>query len=146
MVFAFSTLAVVNTDIWSWVCERGSGVRRLAMCLGCSDPREIVSHGLCAKCNMQSRRAEEKKGEPSWLIGPDRSQSKSQRELNRLRVNFAKMVALLDETPTSGLVLKDEDYAAVKSRLLAAIDRINDLQKLTVNPESELTVNAEIEA
>jgi hypothetical protein len=37
---------------------------------------------------MQSRRAEEKKDGPAWLSGPDRSQGREQRDLNRIKVNF----------------------------------------------------------
>jgi hypothetical protein len=119
--------------------------RNVNACTNCGDDREIVSHGLCQKCLMANRRASEREQEPSWLVGPDRSQNKSQRELNRMRVNFSKMVALLDECPTSNAVLATESYDAVKCILIAAIDQINKMEKLTVNPKSPLTVNSEAE-
>jgi hypothetical protein len=50
------------------------------------------------------------------------------------------MVSLLDEVPISNAVLPDTEYEAVKSILIAGLDRINQMQKLTVNAETELTV------
>jgi hypothetical protein len=118
----------------------GQMVRRLDKCLNCGDPREIVSRGLCAKCLMRNRRSDEKRGEPPWLSGPDRSQNRQQRELTRMRVNFSRMLALLEETPTSSLILPTEEYEIIKSLLITGIDRINNLQKLTVNSNLKLTV------
>jgi hypothetical protein len=138
-------------------------VRSTAKCLKCGDPREIVSHGLCAKCLMQNRRAEEKAGDPSWTAGPDRSQRREQRDLNKMGANFFKMLVMLSETPISNLVVTDEEFEAVKSRIVTWIGRIYAMQKvpdtrgptiqsskngkpkLTVIPESELPVNTESE-
>lgn len=116
-------------------------MRRIDACVNCGALREIMSRGLCAKCKMAHTRAEDKRGEPKWLVGPDRSQNKSHRDLNRMRVNFSKMVALLDETAISNAVLPAEQYEAIKAILIGGIDRINAMQKLTVNLESQLTVN-----
>ncbi len=117
-------------------------MRRVDRCLNCGDQRELVSHGLCAKCLMQHRRAAERQGELGWLAGPDRSQNRSQRELNRARVNFARMLALLDDTPTCSMILSGETYLRMKADLIAGINSINALQKLTVHSESKLTVNS----
>jgi hypothetical protein len=120
-------------------------MRTVANCLNCDEPHEIVSHGLCAKCLMQQRRAQDQAGDPPWAVGPDRSQSRSQRELNKMRLNFSRMVALLDEAPISAAVLPAASYGAIKAFLIGGIDRINAMQKLTVNPENQLTVNTEAE-
>lgn len=136
----------------------------MAKCLKCGDPREIVSHGLCAKCLMQNRRAEEKTGDPSWMAGPHRTQRREQRDLNKMGVNFFKMLVMLADTPISNLVVTDEEFQKVKSLIVGWLGRIHAMQKapdtrgptiqspkngkgkLTVIPESELTVNTESEA
>jgi hypothetical protein len=116
-------------------------MRRVDVCLNCQDPREIVSHGLCARCLMAHRRAEEKTSEPTSIIGPDRSQHKAQRDLNKMGVNFFKMLLALTETPISALIVTDEEYEIVKANLITWIGRIHDRQKLTVlTQESKLTV------
>jgi hypothetical protein len=98
--------------------------RRQDACGNCGVERDIVSNGLCAKCYMRERR-----DQPAWLAGPDRSQNKAQRELNRRRVAFSKMLALLDEAAISKAAMQTTDYEAIKSILIAAIDRINTMQK-----------------
>lgn len=118
-------------------------MRMIDKCLNCQERREIVSHGLCAKCLMRQRRAREKRFEPEWISHPDRSQTQQQRELNHMRVNFSRMLALLDDSKTSNLIAKDDEYQIVRDILITWIDDINKRQKLTVNPESELTVNSE---
>jgi hypothetical protein len=90
---------------------------------------------------MQHRRNAEKQGEPGWLAGPDRTQRREQRDLNRMGVNFFKMLVMLSETPISNLIVTDEEFAAVKSRIVTWIGRIHACQ-LTVNPELKLTVNS----
>src|ERR1700688_4079729 len=104
-------------------------MRQIGSCMNCGKERALVAHSLCAKCYMQGWRAEEKNSEPSW-IGPDQTQHKSQKELNRMRVNFAKMVSLLDDSPTSNIVLPPDEHALIKGLLIAAIDKINQMQGL----------------
>lgn len=137
-------------------------MRKTDNCLNCGDPREIVSHGLCAKCMMQQRRAEEKADDPSWMTGPDRSQRREQRDLNKMGVTFFKILVMLAETPISNLVVTDEEFERVKSLIVLWLGRIHDMQKnpdkcgptiqskngkpkLSVIPEPELTVNPEPE-
>jgi hypothetical protein len=120
--------------------------RRRGPCLNCSFVRDLVSHGLCARCNQARRLQKEKEGEPSWLQGPDRSQNKEQRDLNRYRVNYSKILALMADTPNSNRILSDPEYDLVRGIFIRAIDRINSMQhpqKLTVNKESKLTVDSD---
>jgi hypothetical protein len=133
-------------------------MRTTAKCLQCGDSREIVSHGLCDRCLMQNRRAEEKASDPPWLAGPDRTQRREQRDLNKMGATFFKMLVMLADAPISNLVVTDEEFEAVKFRIVTWIGRIHQMQKapdtcgspikpskngkgkLTVIPESELTV------
>lgn len=120
-------------------------MRSVSECANCQELREITSHGLCQKCLMKQRRAREKANEPSWAVCPDRSQSRQQKELNKMRTNCSRMLELLDGTRISTYVLPDENYREIKRMLITAIDRIDQMQwpGLTVNSEtSELTVNS----
>jgi hypothetical protein len=120
-------------------------MRHRDICRDCGQEKEIVADGRCHKCDMRKRRAEQNATEPGWLVGPDRSQNRAQRELNRARVAFAKMLALLDEAPTASTIMSPDDYQKVKSILIAASNRINAKQggsaqrQFTVNPELEST-------
>jgi hypothetical protein len=121
--------------------------RTIALCQNCGDPREIVSHGLCSKCLMRCRREQELRDGP-WWVGPDRTQGKWQRDLNCWRLNCARMLKLLDESPISNLVAPAAEYETVKDLLVRWSQRINERQrteKLTVNSKSELTVNKDDE-
>jgi hypothetical protein len=116
-------------------------MRTTGRCANCQDEKELVSHGICAKCYMRERRRQE----PAWLHGPDRSQSRSLKKLNRIRVNFARMLALLDETTVSPLLLKEEEYQLLRNMLIEVIDGVNSLQRTVVDndgrivPEMDLT-------
>jgi hypothetical protein len=114
---------------------------------------------------MQTRRAAEKQGEPAWMVGPDRSQRRQQRDLYKMGVSFYKMLVMLAEAPISNLVVNDDEYEVVKANLAVWLGRIyemqrneksdmrgptiqssrNDRPKLTVITESELTVNSELD-
>jgi flagellar assembly factor FliW len=52
------------------------------------------------------------------------------------------MVALLDECAILNSILNQKDYELMKVILIGAIDKINALQKSTVNSKSPLTVNS----
>jgi hypothetical protein len=117
-------------------------MRSKGECSVCGEFREIVSRGRCARCLGKAIRAQRKVAEgDSLLLGPDRSQSREQKELNKARVNFARMVSLMDEAVTNNLILPDEEYVLINDCLIEAIDRINGMQKQVndVNPGPELT-------
>jgi hypothetical protein len=109
-------------------------MRTVGLCLNCQEDKILVSHNICARCYMRQRRA----GEPEWLNGPDRSQGRSQKELNNIRVNFARMLALLDATTVSPLLLSEEEYQLIRNILIGVMDVVNGMQKTVVNADGEI--------
>jgi hypothetical protein len=110
----------------------------------CDDEREIVAHGLCAKCYMAGRRADERLDDPSGL-SPDRINRRHIAERNKMLVNLTRIIKLVDETPC----LSHEDTAAIKVTIQPyLLERANDLApkkscpELTVHTKSESTVNS----
>jgi hypothetical protein len=119
-------------------------MRRTGNCVVCGEFRELVSRERCSKCLAKAIRAamKEAEGEAPFL-GPDRSQQTYQKELNKARTNFSRMISLMDDATMSDLVLPKEEYVLIKDCLLEAIDRINGMQKdreavSGVNSEPEL--------
>ena len=118
-------------------------MRRNDKCINCGDQRDIVSHGLCAKCYMEGRREAEKRDEPSWA-SPDRSERRYIAERNKMLVNLTKINKLVDETPC----LSPEDTQAIKTVIRPyMLERVESLapkpQVNTLTENSELTVNSD---
>src|ERR1700681_4236092 len=88
-------------------------MRPIKRCLNCQDEREIVAHGLCAKCYMWHRREQERRGEPSWV--EDRLQKKNNKELNTTRTTLSKKIALLDTASMESVVVAAHETDQVKS-------------------------------
>ena len=114
-------------------------MRRIDKCINCGDQREIVSHGLCAKCYMEGRREAEKRDEPSWA-SPDRSERRYIAERNKMLVNLTKINKLVDETPC----LSPEDAQAIKTVIRPyMLERVESLAPMplvnTLTQNSELT-------
>jgi hypothetical protein len=122
-------------------------MRSRGNCVVCNEFREIVSRGRCTRCLGKAIRARGKQAEgESPFIGPDRSQQAYQKELNKARTNFSRMISLLDDTTMSDLVLPKEEYVLIKDCLLEAMDKINGMQKDAdavndVNTGPELTAS-----
>jgi hypothetical protein len=114
-------------------------MRRIDKCMNCGDERELVSHGLCAKCYMEQRREAEKRDEPSWA-SPDRSERRYIAERNKMLVNLTRINKLVDETPC----LSPEDAQAIKTVIRPyMLERVESLapkpQVNTLTHQSELT-------
>jgi hypothetical protein len=119
-------------------------MRKVDSCMNCGDEREIVAHGLCAKCYMVGRRAGERLDDP-FGVSPDRINRRYIAERNKMLVNLTRIIKLVDETPC----LSHEDQAAIKVTIQPyLVERANDLAprkseaELTVNTKSESTVNS----
>jgi hypothetical protein len=115
-------------------------MRRIDKCMNCGDERELVSHGLCAKCYMGQRREAEKRDEPSWA-SPDRSERRYIAERNKMLVNLTKIVKIVDETPC----LSPEDALAIKTVIRPYL--LERAESLAPKPEvNALTQNSELTA
>jgi len=88
--------------------------RRVNVCVVCDEEREIVSNGLCAKCNMRVRRQIERMNEPDWAPGRDAEDHRARRKQDKLRMDLAKVVAILND---QSLILP-EDVQAIKNILV----------------------------
>jgi hypothetical protein len=118
-------------------------MRRIDKCMNCGDQRELVAHGLCARCYMGQRREAEKRDEPSWA-SPDRSERRYIAERNKMLVNLTKINKLVDETPC----LSPEDAQAIKTVIRPyMLERVESLapkpEVNTLTQQSELTVNSD---
>jgi len=88
--------------------------RTIAKCIQCRQEREIVSFGLCAMCLMASRRAAEPLS--------------AQRECNRMRARFSRILELLDDADTTHVVLSAEDCSLVKNIIIRTLELIGRRQ------------------
>lgn len=64
--------------------------RQIGQCETCGELRQIVSNGLCARCNMRLRRAIQDETEPEWLKDTPREDKRMLREREkelRYRIN-----------------------------------------------------------
>jgi D12 class N6 adenine-specific DNA methyltransferase len=112
--------------------------------MNCKDEREIVAHGLCAKCYMRHKRNEEASDDPYGIFGA-RSERRYIAERNKMLVNLTRIIKLVDETPC----LTHEDATTIKVTIQPyLLERANALApiksqpELTVNTKSESTVNS----
>lgn len=119
-------------------------MRRTDSCMNCRDSREIVAHGLCAKCYMRHKRSEDTSDDPFGIYGR-RSERRYIAERNKMLVNLTRIIKLVDETPC----LSHEDTTTIKVTLQPyLLDRANALApkksqpELTVNTKYELTVDS----
>jgi hypothetical protein len=120
-------------------------MRKIDSCMNCGEERELVAHGLCARCYMAGRRETERRDDPYRLI-PERSQRRYVAERNRNLINLTKIVKLVDETTC----LSPDHMTAIKMVVQPYIlERAVDLAplkktgpQLTENSESPLTVSS----
>ncbi len=121
--------------------------RREDICLNCREPKEIVSHGLCAACNMREHRAESKRD-------PDQHRTPPKQRLDRkkCRTAYYKLLNLADD-----LNMSAEDIQTLRALIAPYTRQIRDTllpgdddddkgDELTVNTDvGQLTVNSPIE-
>lgn len=155
-------------------CNRSRGdkhMRRVDVCMNCRDEREIVAHGLCAKCYMRDKRGDETADSPLGLV-TDRSQRRFIADRNKMLTNLVRIVKLLDETPCidhedvttikaiiqpyllerataptpkkPGTAVNTKSESSVDSNGQADDAAPNDAAELTVNTDFELTVNSDL--
>src|SRR5258708_6021302 len=113
--------------------------RTIDACMNCAEEREIVAHGLCAKCYMQVRREEDN----PWTPPSDRFANEQRKRQSDGRKALITMLEKLDVLEHSGLMPKEE-IDLIRTKLATQLERAAVALKSEADLLAKLTVNSEI--
>jgi hypothetical protein len=101
--------------------------RPVHKCQECGDPREIVSHGLCAKCLMSMRREADRRGEPVF----DPCQYAYLQELNSYLNRLVRASSALEDAPVPDIFVTPADLLYVRRVLREAVEKVQAVKATT---------------